>query len=246
MERYCRPILGWSSRRRACAGRSGRTTAEFETGAGRSARRLDPLARRFGPGRGGRAEDMDPTACPFQGGLIGFLGYDLAPLPRTPATQGPGAIRACPTSGWPCTTRPSPSTITDGAGIPARLGPDRRGARGHRAAVPVLAAGTAVGDRVSPAGPISTLGRPASNFDRPDLSGVACRRALDYIAAGDVFQVNLSQRFSARGRDRAARPVPPAREAQPRRRSRRSSAGATWRSSRPARNGSTRRGATGS
>lgn len=35
----------------------------------------------------------------------------------------------------------------------------------------------------------------ASNFTRPDYEA-AVQRAIDYIAAGDVFQVNLSQRFA--------------------------------------------------
>ena len=38
-----------------------------------------------------------------------------------------------------------------------------------------------------------------SNVRRADYLA-AVRRALDYIAAGDVFQVNLSQRFATRGR----------------------------------------------
>ena len=60
-----------------------------------------------------------------------------------------------------------------------------------------------------------TLGRLSSNFtDEAYLEAV--RRALEYIAAGDVFQVNLSQRFSAHGHDRAPRPVPPAPGGQPR------------------------------
>ncbi len=44
----------------------------------------------------------------------------------------------------------------------------------------------------------STAGEPAqavSNF-RPDEYRRAVRRCIDYIAAGDIFQVNLSQRFT--------------------------------------------------
>lgn len=40
------------------------------------------------------------------------------------------------------------------------------------------------------------LDPPASNFT-PDGYRAAVRRVLDYIAAGDVFQVNLAQRFTA-------------------------------------------------
>jgi para-aminobenzoate synthetase component 1 len=40
-------------------------------------------------------------------------------------------------------------------------------------------------------------GRPVSNFDR-DAYVAAVRRAQEYIAAGDIYQVNLTQRFTAR------------------------------------------------
>ena len=45
---------------------------------------------------------------------------------------------------------------------------------------------------------ISRVGPLESNFRRVDYLD-AVNRALEYIAAGDVFQVNLSQRFAARG-----------------------------------------------
>jgi para-aminobenzoate synthetase component 1 len=45
---------------------------------------------------------------------------------------------------------------------------------------------------------ISRVGPLESNFERIDYLA-AVNRALEYIAAGDVFQVNLSQRFAARG-----------------------------------------------
>lgn len=41
-----------------------------------------------------------------------------------------------------------------------------------------------------------TAGEVVSNFTREEYLN-ACRRILDYIAAGDCYQVNLSQRFSA-------------------------------------------------
>ncbi len=44
----------------------------------------------------------------------------------------------------------------------------------------------------------SAMGPLISSFDRESYL-TATRRVLDYIAAGDVFQVNLSQRFTARG-----------------------------------------------
>ncbi|MBL69481.1 MAG: aminodeoxychorismate synthase, component I [Verrucomicrobiales bacterium] len=53
----------------------------------------------------------------------------------------------------------------------------------------------------SPPPPLSTGGtslrvRPTSNFTRQEFLNTT-RRALDYIRAGDIYQVNLSQRFTA-------------------------------------------------
>ena len=44
-----------------------------------------------------------------------------------------------------------------------------------------------------------SMGPPTSSFDR-DAYLATVRRVLEFIAAGDVFQVNLSQRFTAPGR----------------------------------------------
>jgi para-aminobenzoate synthetase component 1 len=166
-----------------------------ETGQGDPLAQLARIARRFGLAGIGDADD--PTDCPFRGGLIGFLGYDLAPLlerlPRkadrdsrlpdlrmalydTAVTidhqTGKVALRA-----W---------DLTD-EGREATERRCRFWRRALRSAIesprPVRA---------------STLGRLAGNFTREAyLEGV--RRALEYIAAGDVFQVNLSQRFAAEG-----------------------------------------------
>jgi anthranilate/para-aminobenzoate synthase component I len=50
---------------------------------------------------------------------------------------------------------------------------------------------------VFPAAPPISAPRLRSNFTRSEYLA-AVQRAIDYIAAGDIFQVNLSQRFSAR------------------------------------------------
>ena len=44
------------------------------------------------------------------------------------------------------------------------------------------------------------LAPPGSNFTRDKFTATICR-ALDYIRAGDIYQVNLSQRFTARWAD---------------------------------------------
>src|SRR5262245_59147782 len=53
----------------------------FEHGNGDPLVELAKLARRFGLAEpGDTALASHPNACPFQGGMIGYLGYDLAPL----------------------------------------------------------------------------------------------------------------------------------------------------------------------
>jgi para-aminobenzoate synthetase component I len=157
---------------------------------------LGHVLRRFGLAE--PADQPDPTLPPFQGGMIGFLGYDLAPrierLPRRVASDSrmpdirlalyDTAIIVDARSGqvglwaWDLT----------GEGLPAA----ERRCRAWRAAL----------DRQfrSPSPiPSSELGPSTSQFDRASYLATV-GRVLDYIAAGDVFQVNLSQRFSAWGR----------------------------------------------
>jgi para-aminobenzoate synthetase component I len=170
-------------------------TGSFETGQGDPLEELARLAQRFGLAETG--EEDDPDACPFRGGMIGFLGYDLAPfierLPRkadrdsrlpdlrmalydTAVTidhlTGKVALRA-----WDLTDEGREAT-------------ERRCRFWRRALRSAIESPRPV--RTSKVGPL------ASNFARDAyLEGV--RRALEYIAAGDVFQVNLAQRFTASG-----------------------------------------------
>ena len=134
--------------------------------------------------------------------MIGFFGYDLAPrlerLPRrSPRDSRLPDIRMA---------LYDTAVIVDAPHRPGRalgLGPDRRRAAGRRSG----AAGTGARriDRAlrSHRGRRSTSSRrrprPVSSFDREAYLATV-RRVLEYIAAGDVFQVNLSQRFTARGR----------------------------------------------
>ncbi len=145
------------------------------------------------------AEAPDPEVAPFDGGLIGFIGYDLAPrLERLPRR-------------WPRDSRMPDirMALYDTAFIR-----DNRKARVYVHACDAIGEGhvgphlrcrswvEAFGHDVrklrpwAPGpGPVSP---PVSSFDR-DSYVRTVRRVLDYIAAGDVFQVNLSQRFTARG-----------------------------------------------
>jgi para-aminobenzoate synthetase component 1 len=138
----------------------------------------------------------DPDGPPFRGGMIGYLGYDLAPLlerlprkaPRdatlpdlrfalydtfVTADHATGAVvlHAC-------------DFLNEGADAVERRAEEWRSAL--------------AGDG-APLPPASRLGKARSNFTRRGYLD-AVGRALEYIRAGDVFQVNLSQRFTARGR----------------------------------------------
>jgi para-aminobenzoate synthetase component 1 len=171
-----------------------------ESGEGDPLGTLAALARRHGLAAAGAGTDqdpLDPGGCPFQGGMIGYLGYDLAPLlerlPRKAARDSrlpdlrmalydtavviDHATGQAALSAWDLT----------GEGEEAIQRRSRFWRRALRSAIesqrPVRA---------------SQLGPMTCNFTRAAyLDGV--RQALEYIAAGDVFQINLSQRFAAEG-----------------------------------------------
>ena len=131
---------------------------------------------------------------PFLGGLIGFVGYDASPL-----------LERLPRSA------PRDSRLPD-----FRFGLyDTYVAVDHRAGSASLMAVDLLGDGRSthpeqierwrrnlgaPAAPPtpSRLGSPTSGFD-PEVYRATVGRALEYIAAGDIFQANLSQRYEASG-----------------------------------------------
>jgi para-aminobenzoate synthetase component I len=147
----------------------------------------------------------DPTetpergATPFQGGMIGYFGYDLAPklerLPRrAPRDSRLPDIRLA---------LYDTAVIVDRAVGKAELWAWDMTDEGHRALCRRCDRWQRALERAlrSPRSrPIRRLAprRPSSAFDRSTYLRTV-RRVLDYIAAGDVFQVNLSQRFSAQG-----------------------------------------------
>jgi para-aminobenzoate synthetase component 1 len=137
----------------------------------------------------------DPSLPPFQGGAIGFFGYDLAPalerLPRKAARDSrlpdlrfalydtfvtidhqTGAVEL-----W------AVDLLNEGARAVESRGREWR-----------LALESAPLPKVHR----SRIGPIESNFTRADYLATV-GQALEYIAAGDIFQVNLSQRFSAFG-----------------------------------------------
>jgi para-aminobenzoate synthetase component I len=130
------------------------------------------------------SETPDPDTPPFQGGLIGFLGYDLAPqlerLPRKAARD---------------------SRMPD-----ARFGLydtfvaiDHARGRAELFAEPdSLAAWQEMLTKPPPSIARSRLGPISANVTQREYVD-AVKQALEYVAAGDIFQVNLSQRFEAAG-----------------------------------------------
>jgi para-aminobenzoate synthetase component I len=144
-------------------------------------------------GLAGSTEAMDPAASPFEGGLIGFFGYDLAPrLERLPRKAKPDSRLPMIRFGlydWAVShnhetgqTQLEVYDLFRENRLEFRLEELRRELTGPPSAtVP------------------SRLREPLGSNFAPEDYRVAVDRALEYIAAGDIFQVNLSQRFTARG-----------------------------------------------
>ena len=139
---------------------------------------------------------LDP-ALPFQGGLIGFLSYDLAPrIEHTPRRLPVG---------------PRTPALRFGLYDTFVL-VDHARARADLWAVDLFGQGDrALRDRLDswddqlrrPVLPVGEGWHPVEPVE-PEVTPGAYRamveRARRYIAAGDIFQVNLAQRFSAAAR----------------------------------------------
>ncbi|AMV38573.1 Aminodeoxychorismate synthase component 1 [Planctomyces sp. SH-PL62] len=160
--------------------------------------RLDALAREFRLADPADDPGPDPDACPFRGGLIGYFGYDLAPslerLPRKAARDSrlPDVRMALHDTAVAIDRQAGTAAIHAwdllGEG---REAVERRARFWRRALRDAVA---------SPRPPGATaLGPLTGGFTREEYVA-AVGRVLDYIRAGDVFQINLSQRFAARGR----------------------------------------------
>ena len=159
---------------------------------------LAALLKRF---RLAQPEDQnDPWLPPFQGGMIGFFGYDLAPrLERLPRRQRrdtrlPDIRMALYDTAVIIDSRSGTCELWSwdltGEGRSAAL---KRCRAWRRSIEKSLESPQPL--RIRP----SALENLTSSFNRETyLERV--QRVLDYIAAGDVFQVNLSQRFVATGR----------------------------------------------
>lgn len=155
---------------------------------------LGDLLERFGLADPG--EMPDPELPPFQGGMIGFLGYDLAPsLERLPR-------RVAPDSRLPdirLALYDTAVTVDHASGNVELWAFDLLG-EGLAATESRFRDWLRALARPVPRSPGTTgLSRLESNFTRHEYVA-AVGRVLDYIAAGDTFQVNLSQRFTASGK----------------------------------------------
>jgi para-aminobenzoate synthetase component 1 len=137
----------------------------------------------------------DAIPCPFRGGAIGFLGYDLAPrIERLPRRTARDSILPDILFGLHDTA----VVVDHAAGVATLLSADGRG-EGEAARSRRVDRWRRVLDDPPPAPPPGRLGGPIASNLSPAGYRDAVRRALEYIAAGDIFQVNLSQRFAAPG-----------------------------------------------
>ena len=140
------------------------------------------------------------AAFPFGPGLYGYLAYDLAPHIEPRAALSPIADIPLPDLWFGLYEA---VLLLDHLQHEAHL----IGAPGHACAA-IEEALAAPSGEIPRLAPLARKGRAESacNFTRPAyLEAVA--RAREYIAAGDIFQVNLSRRFSVTlpGDDPAAR-----------------------------------------
>lgn len=157
----------------------------------------DPLAL-LAAGLAASPHAVDPGLPPFQGGVVGFLGYELGgTLERLapPAALGPAlpdiffafydtvaAFDLESRRAWVIAADVAP----DGSRLPAGRRLDALAAR--------LAAAPALPDDPG------TVSSWRAETPRADYEAKV-ERTVDYIRAGDIYQANLSQRFLA------ARPV---------------------------------------
>jgi para-aminobenzoate synthetase component I len=140
-----------------------------------------------------------PGLPPFQGGAVGYLGYDLCHhLERLPHP-------AADDMGFPdlalglydvvlALDHEARRAFLLSSGLPETV-PHARMAR-QRARLDRFAALLAAAPPLPPLAPAGREVRVASNFTRPAYEA-AVARVVEYILAGDIFQANLSQRFTA-------------------------------------------------
>ena len=167
----------------------------YVTGSGDPLAELARLCRQYSLAEPREAPEDDTS--PFQGGLIGFLGYDLAPLlerlPRQAARDSRLPEIRMALYDTALTVDHQTGAVTLHAWDLTDEGHEsllRRCRLWRRTLRSALSSPRLVRK--------SMLGTLQSNLELASyLKRV--RRAIEYIAAGDVFQVNIAQRFTARG-----------------------------------------------
>jgi para-aminobenzoate synthetase component I len=154
--------------------------------------------------------DTLPGLPPFQGGVAGLFGYDLChrlerlPRPRFDEFQVPDLVVGLYDWVIAFDHRQDRAWIisTGIGGVPAgkRLHGLRRKALSRKPPVTEYHFGNRLPlELLCQQYPHPAAAELYSNFDRPGYLR-AVRRAIDYIEAGDCFQVNLSQRLLAPAR----------------------------------------------
>ena len=140
-----------------------------------------------------------PSLPPFQGGIAGVIGYDHGrvlehlPPPRTDDIDVPDVWLGL--YDWVIAwDHDAGAAWLISSGIPERgVAAARRAAARAREVLDLLERAPA---RTAPGPPAAHAGPPSSNFTRAEYMA-AVARVREYILAGDVFQVNISQRFEA-------------------------------------------------
>jgi para-aminobenzoate synthetase component 1 len=144
-----------------------------------------------------------PEAPPLAGGAVGYLGYDLRHfIERLPALAVDDVgIADCCLGFYDWVVAFDHFTgraFLVSTGLP-ETGADRRRLRAQSRlaeARRLLSAAPAEAEPSAAAVGRAGCGGWESNFSRADYLG-AVRRTIDYIAAGDIFQANISQRLSS-------------------------------------------------
>ncbi|WP_406701186.1 aminodeoxychorismate synthase component I [Singulisphaera sp. Ch08] len=149
-----------------------------------------------------RFDLADPKSCPeadvppFHGGMVGFIGYDFAPrLERLPRHAEPDSRIADLRFALYDTV----VTVDHASGVVDLWAHDFLG-EGDAARERRLELWRSSLERpdAPPRPRLSTLGPVRGDVTHADYLE-AVSRVLEYIAAGDVFQINLSQRFVTTG-----------------------------------------------
>jgi len=157
------------------------------------------------------ADDPTPAGCPFGPGLYGYLAYDLGAIVEP--TAGLARVRDIPLPDLHLGLYET-VLVLDEASRRAHLvgrqdGPAAKALRqalARQAAAHAYGeAGRAAAEHEAPAA--RDAGSLRWNFSR-DAYWRAVERVRDYIAAGDIFQANLSRRFTVAREPATALPRP--------------------------------------